>query len=210
MATVGTNNMEIPHNWHLNSDGTYDVEGDVHISDKYVRDGKLTIKFGKVTGAFHARGIGLTSLEGCPMKVGGNFDCFNNRLTSLEGTPESVCGKFDCSNNQLTSLEGAPKSVSGRFDCDGNNITALYEVPKGVKQIYYPRALRTISATLLPLIEHSWISNKHARTRHVDWAEVSTPVYKYAQWILKDSRINHINMTSQQERELKALQMSWL
>ena len=60
----------IPSNWHLNKNGTYDVDGDVHISNKYVRDGKLTIKFGKVTGSFKARGIGLTTLEGCPQEVG--------------------------------------------------------------------------------------------------------------------------------------------
>ena len=65
-------NMQIPHNWHLNSDGSYDVEGDVNLTAEYVSDGKLAVKFGKVTGTFNARGIGLTTLEGllCARKVG--------------------------------------------------------------------------------------------------------------------------------------------
>lgn len=114
--------MNIPNNWRLNADGAYDVDGDVHISDKYVRDGKLTVKFGKVTGTFKACGIGLTSLEGCPREVGGEFDCSENQLISLEGAPEKVAAGFYCSYNQLTSLEGAPEKVGGTFDCSDNSL----------------------------------------------------------------------------------------
>ena len=39
----------------------------------------------------------------------GDFNCYNNKLTTLEGAPSSVGGDFSCSfNNNLTSLEGAP------------------------------------------------------------------------------------------------------
>ncbi len=36
-----------------------------------------------------------------------------NKLTSLEGAPKEVGGDFVCSKNKLTSLEGAPKEVGG-------------------------------------------------------------------------------------------------
>ena len=49
----------IPSNWHLNTDGSYDVNGSVILSKKYVRNGKVTVKFGKVYGSFHAKDIGL-------------------------------------------------------------------------------------------------------------------------------------------------------
>lgn len=118
-------NIDFPSNWHLNSDGSYDVYGSVILSKKYVRNGKLTVKFGKVTGTFKARGIGLTSLEGCPKEVGGEFDCSENQLTSLEGAPEKVGGTFDCSDNKLTSLESAPKEIGYGFVYAHNRLTSF-------------------------------------------------------------------------------------
>lgn len=82
--------IDFPSNWHLNTDGIYDVDGDVHISDKYVRDGKLTVKFGKVTGTFKARGIGLTALDCCPKKIAGYFDCSFNKLTTLKSARKKL------------------------------------------------------------------------------------------------------------------------
>lgn len=118
-------NIDFPSNWHLNSDGSYDVYGSVILSKKYVRNGKLTVKFGKVTGTFKARGIGLTSLEGCPKEVGGEFDCSENQLTSLKGAPEKVGGTFDCSDNKLTSLESAPKEIGYGFVYAHNRLTSF-------------------------------------------------------------------------------------
>lgn len=43
----------------FNTDGSYDVNGSVVLSKKYVRNGKVTVKFGKVYGSFHAKDIGL-------------------------------------------------------------------------------------------------------------------------------------------------------
>ena len=125
-------NIDFPSNWHLNSDGSYDVYGSVILSKKYVRNGKLTVKFGKVTGTFKARGIGLTSLEGCPKEVGGEFDCSENQLTSLKGAPEKVGTYFICSDNQLISLEGAPEKVAAGFYCSYNQLTSLKGAPKEV------------------------------------------------------------------------------
>lgn len=150
----------IPKSWKLNSDGTYDVNDDVDLGNfkQFVDpNGKLTIKFNKVTGNFICSTVDdtlelsslegcpkkvggdficgftdLTSLEGCPKEVGGNFDCRFNNLTSLEGCPEKVGGGFDCHGNKLTSLEGAPKEVSGDFDCHNTKLTSLEGCPEKV------------------------------------------------------------------------------
>ena len=157
----------IPKSWKLNSDGTYDVNDDVDLGKfrQFVDpNGKLTIKFNKVTGNLICSAIGvtleltslegcpkevggdfncgfndLTSLEGCPEKVGGTFDCHNNKLTSLEGAPKEIYGNFDCHNNKLTSLEGCPEKVSGYFDCEANLLASLEGAPKEVGGDFYCR-----------------------------------------------------------------------
>ena len=48
----------------------------------------------------------LTNLEGCPMSVGGNFNCDNNKLLTLEFCPSDVGGSFYCFDNKITSLIG--------------------------------------------------------------------------------------------------------
>ena len=113
----------IPNSWKLNSDGSYDVKGNVYLNmfKQFINDdGKLTIKFNKVTGNFNCAGLNLISLDGCPKEVGVNFDCDHNKLTSLEGAPEKVDEDFFCNSNKLTSLKGTPKEVGGRFFCMNN------------------------------------------------------------------------------------------
>ena len=77
----------------------------------------------------------MTSLEGCPSQVGGNFNCNNNRLTSLEGCPSQIGGDFYCSSNKLTSLEGCPSQVGGNFWCHENKLTSLHNVHKRITKI---------------------------------------------------------------------------
>ena len=129
----------IPKSWKLNSDGTYDVNDDVDLGKfkQFVdSNGKLTIKFKKVTGNLICSAIGgtleLTSLKGCPEKVGGDFNCGFNDLTSLEDCPKEVGGNFDCRFNDLTSLEGCPEKVGGDFYCHSNKLTSLEGCPKEV------------------------------------------------------------------------------
>ena len=132
---------------------SYDCDGDVRVSEDIVIDGKLKIRFGKISGGFYCRKNGLTTLEGAPQEVSGNFDCSINKLTTLEGAPQYVgggvyCGVnklttlegapqkvgvyFNCFNNQLTTLEGAPKEVGGYFNCSDNKLTTLEGAPKKV------------------------------------------------------------------------------
>ncbi len=142
----------------VNEDGTVDVDGDVDLKHWNYTLYILPIKFGTVTGNFSC-GSGndidykneLTSLEGCPhtvggdfrcpmnnltsleggpTEVGGNYYCYKNKLSSLKGAPSSVYGIFHCGNNKLTSLEGGPTEVGGRFNCTNNKLTSFKGGPK--------------------------------------------------------------------------------
>ena len=127
-------------NYTINEDGTVDVDGDVSIVGKIVRDRfinidltKLPLRFGKVSGKMQISFTKLTSLSGAPREVGGNFYCNNNKLTSLEGSPISVGGHFYCSNNKLTSLKGSPVSVGGGFFCNYNELTTLEGISQEIR-----------------------------------------------------------------------------
>jgi hypothetical protein len=117
-------------NYTINSDGTIDVDWDVHLSFKNLR--KLPLKFRNVSRYFYCSDNNLTTLEGAPQSVSGDFYCYHNELTTLEGAPQSVEGHFACDNNMLTTLEGAPLSISGHFACDNNMLTTLVGAPKSV------------------------------------------------------------------------------
>ena len=90
--------------WSLNpSTGLVDVDGDFYCSREGLND-LLGIRFGKAHWNFYCNGNNLTSLEGAPETVGGEFSCYNNRLTSLAGAPETVKGEF--SSDGLKIPEG--------------------------------------------------------------------------------------------------------
>jgi len=118
--------------WIFNSKtGLVDIEGDFICCHEGLKDFK-GVRFGVVTRYFYCGHNYLTSLEGAPQEVGGDFDCSYNKLTSLEGTPQEVGGDFDCSFNDLTSLEGAPQVVTGHFSCSANELTSLKGSPQEV------------------------------------------------------------------------------
>ena len=66
------------------------------------------------------------------VKVTGYFDCRDNNLKSLAGAPSSVGLSFHCRINKLTSLAGAPNSVGGSFYCHGNAIKFTIEQVRAV------------------------------------------------------------------------------
>jgi hypothetical protein len=90
-------------NYTINSDGTIDVNGSVHLYDESLTE--LPLRFNKVTGY---------------------FDCSDNKLTSLKGSPRWIGGYFYCSRNKLTSLEFSPDYVGGHFNCRWNKLTDNY------------------------------------------------------------------------------------
>jgi len=57
----------------------------------------------------------LISLEGCPFKINGSFNCRRNKLETLDGGPIEIKGGFDCSENKLTTLYDAPRKVGGEI-----------------------------------------------------------------------------------------------
>ena len=71
-----------------NSDGSYDVDGDVRLVNlKLV---KLPLKFNHVSGYFWCDNNHLTTLEGAPKTVGGNFSCTNNQKKFTEAEVRAV------------------------------------------------------------------------------------------------------------------------
>jgi hypothetical protein len=86
----------VPFNWKKNPDGSYDVIGSVesHQLKPFIKNGKLIIRFNKVSGNFYCDNNQLISLEGCPKEVGRDFNCSENKLTSLKGSPKKINGFF--------------------------------------------------------------------------------------------------------------------
>ena len=120
-------------NYTINSDGSIDVDEDVHLRALH----ELPLKFNRVSGRFDCAYNNLTSLEGAPEIVGGNFNCRYNQLTTLEGAPKEVGGSFYCADNQLISLWGAPKWVGHDFSCSFNKLTSLEGAPREVGGNFY-------------------------------------------------------------------------
>ena len=109
--------VKLNSNAKLNSDGSIDYDGSVlrYMLKYFIKNGKLTIKFNKVSIWFDCSNLKLISLDGCPKYVGDDFGCSNNKLTSLEGCPKYVNGFFDCSYNKITNLDYAPEKCIGLF-----------------------------------------------------------------------------------------------
>ena len=70
------------------------------------------------------------------------FYCSNNKLTSLEGVPSVVKGNFSCPYNKLTSLAGIHKiikEIHGYATFDNNpiksNVLGLMRI-KGLTKVY--------------------------------------------------------------------------
>ncbi|MGZ8984556.1 MAG: hypothetical protein ACXW11_11505 [Methylotenera sp.] len=116
--------------YKINEDLTVDVDGDVFLIEKELIE--IPVQFGKVSEFFLCVKNKLSSLEGCPKEVVGDFDCSDNELTSLEGSPKIVGGTFQCSNNKLVDLKGCPEFVGDSFDCSGNQLTSLQDISKEV------------------------------------------------------------------------------
>ena len=103
----------------LNGDGNYDCDRNIILTEKYVKNGRLIVNFGKINGSFSCSDIGLTTLEGCPADVTGDFRCEENLLTNLIGGPKKA-KNYLCHTNKLTSLEGGPIKIGKEFDCSDN------------------------------------------------------------------------------------------
>ncbi len=54
----------------------------------------------------------VTSLEGCPSEINGNFTCISTHISSLEFAPKIIHGNFTCFDNKLTSLKDIHKHIN--------------------------------------------------------------------------------------------------
>jgi hypothetical protein len=96
--------------------------------------GTLTSGLGEPNsnGAIRVFGKNLTSLEGCPEVVNGEFDVdHNSSLSSLIGGPKEVGDYFSANHCGLTSLEGIPTRIGSSLYLNGNPLTSL----KGINQL---------------------------------------------------------------------------
>lgn len=130
----------------------YNSDTTVFLEDDMVANGKIIINFGTVGGDFNCSMTQITSLEGCPREIGGDFNAENckklitlkgapkvvngdffvmgcDSLVSLEGSPDVVHGSFHCSESGIKSLQGATKEVGGGFYCSQTQITSLEGCP---------------------------------------------------------------------------------
>ena len=119
-------------NYTINTQGEIDINGDIKITYKNIKEFPYFIQFGTIKGNFDCKHNNLISLKGAPREVKGTFDCACNDLTSLEWATAKVGGSFDCAHNYITSLEGAPDKIKGYFDCGCNEIKDLKGAPKVV------------------------------------------------------------------------------
>ena len=76
-------------NYTINEDLSVDVDGDVYLYYKKLKE--IPVKFNIIKGI---------------------FDCDNNQLTSNKFFPKEVYGKFSCHNNQFKNLDNFPKLVT--------------------------------------------------------------------------------------------------
>ena len=135
------------------SNGSLSIHGHLDISNIDGLSSLKTLNVSRVTKSFRCEWLKLTSLEGCPKEVGGDFVIkntyiknleglpkkiggsivlfFNYDLTSLEGLPKSVNGYFSCCRHRmLTTLKGCPERIKGHFICRDNGLTSLEGFPK--------------------------------------------------------------------------------
>ncbi len=93
---------------------------------------KLPVSFSEVDGEVRLSRSGLTTLEGCPRKIKGNFLINHCSITTLKGGPETVDGYYDACNNQLVSLEGMAQDIGGQVILIKNNLPNLIGCPDWV------------------------------------------------------------------------------
>jgi hypothetical protein len=128
--------------WIVNNEGSIDVNGNVAFPSHIKNLSKIPLRFNKVTGDFDCSGLGLKTLEDCPMEVGGTFDCTYNQLLSLDNAPKKVAGAF--------MFDDTVKSIYTGISCDYNEVVMFYRT-KNIEMIGLPKIIIE-NAVHLPII----------------------------------------------------------
>ncbi len=115
---------ELPEKQHPSEKPKFKNAGEYIEYNTYEFNGKIVNKLINDVGDLCLWDANLSSLEGCPKVIGGDFYCNNNKLTSLDGCPEEVGrdnhGSFDCSGNQIKDLKDIHlklKKMDGTLVC---------------------------------------------------------------------------------------------
>jgi hypothetical protein len=115
-------------NYTINSDNSVDVDGKVYFWNKELES--IPLNFNIVNGYFECSYNYLTSLKGCPVRVGNWFSCYSNELTSLQYSPQFVeNGSFHCDYNKIESLQYCTELIRGDFYCNDNKLISLEHHP---------------------------------------------------------------------------------
>ena len=88
-------------NYIINDDLTIDVDGDVRLYNKNLSKLPDYIQFGYVKLNFQINDNKLTTLKGCPFRVGRDFFCNHNQLYSLEYLPKIIGQDFIGGSNPI-------------------------------------------------------------------------------------------------------------
>ncbi|GAB5387702.1 MAG: hypothetical protein Alpg2KO_06700 [Alphaproteobacteria bacterium] len=83
-------------------------------------------------GQLFADRCGLTTLEGGPNRVEGNYLVRSNKLKTLKGAAKVISGMLDASENALDSLVGMPAKAESGIRLHNCGLTSLEGVPKEV------------------------------------------------------------------------------
>jgi hypothetical protein len=122
-------------NYTINSDNSVDVNDNVYFCDKKLES--IPLNFNIVNGYFDCNHNYLTSLKGCPVRVGDRFSCHNNQLTYLQYSPQYMeNGNFSCGWNKIESLQYCTELIRGGFSCNNNKLTSLEYHPTVYGEFY--------------------------------------------------------------------------
>lgn len=162
--------------YHLTSDNQIIVDSD-QIMYKYksdfnaqdqakekniLEDGKFPpyIKF-KMAHSMYVDNMGLTSLEGCPEYVTGNFACYGNSLTDFKGCPKIIGGtgylRLEWESNKITTYKDLPLYVSDLHCSFSPDIYINKELD------YFPRFVSTLHNPFLRSCYNEWEHTKNAK-----------------------------------------------
>lgn len=121
---------KLTDSWSINMEtGEIDVDGNFKNVSEVITDLE-GLNFGIVTGNFDLFSSLISSLEGCPTRVGGEFDVGSARIKSLKGSPRFIGGDAIFHGNLISSLDGSPEEVGGSLWLSDNKLETL----KGVTQ----------------------------------------------------------------------------
>ncbi len=122
--------------------------------------GHLPFRYGVVHEYFDLRKCNITTLEGSPIEVRGNYILGNNPITSLEGCPKTITGKFMMENLSITDLKNGPQSAGLVSVKNCKNLTSLEGLPTntqyvqvkdGCPNLWDPKGLRDVKSDNLEI-----------------------------------------------------------